>query len=907
MALPRTDSGGPLVSARDASYWLTVASTPSSSRSGDYSSASASFSSRSLDANSFLLNLRNNNSSFLDGSNPSFVDTHVPTSPSQHDNLDTSTSFSSLYASAIHASQTTGYNTPPNFYSGCRSESKRPLIVAEEVYEHQRYHLLLGWGSKGHLLPLDPDKYMRVVRHSKLRRKRHPQSTEATQDDAEMLLEWSPSSTFPDIALPEPLAIDRVTVNTRKQRSRSATTASGTSRHAATTSSACMGSRWAWVSPWHLEIPPDNPRDAVDGWQFASSFSNFRPRPLHRFRGRSIDSMSQSMSPVCRELPSSSRTSSGGKRFRVRRRKWVRYRRVHLNPRNRSVGPSFNAFDDAFLDSMSGWLRKRGHVRKNWKERYFVLEKSVLRYYTDSCCTKLKGEVLLFHPHARVHYVDVHVAGGRDASFAIQIGPEYTLLLQAPQLRDRENWMYCIEDALLCRNSYHPQRGACDGPGVYVDLRESVARRRLLSAEAMALDGRSWRDNLGGISHAHGNAFADVLTDEEDGDVDTSEHSLLQRTRGRTSSTGSDVLRLWASLHAKPGGVLSAVSSASMAMRSLLRECDHFLASGTMRQHISSFLVHFRQKYERRATSSVTAMGASAWMRLSEPWAPGTSSYESDSYHEVREGSLEALPQVTALQDARSLLALKNYRFFLERSLELIMEHLCAVAGASALVGDATLNSEFAVSEDEWALVRRAALYKLERRAFIALQEIIYQLLGAGLGSTRSQWQEEEERFERLRAQVASYPQNFLEIQLSHQSTSEWKIAVAVLNTMDNYSLPSEKAAVLVEVARCIYETHSREHDVSINSSMQPTPMAADDFLPIFIFVLARCQLRSVIVARHLISETMITALMIGETGYYATMLEAAIGYIASFDGAAKAGEIESRNSTSGSTILITS
>ncbi|KAI9994716.1 hypothetical protein PInf_011547 [Phytophthora infestans] len=555
------------------------------------------------------------------------------------------------------------------------------------------------------------------------------------------------------------------------------------------------------------------------------------------------------------------------------------------------------AFDDAFLDSMSGWLRKRGHVRKNWKARYFVLEKSVLRYYTDSSCAKLKGEVLLFHPQTRVHYVDVHVAGGRDASFAIQVGPDYTLLLQAAQLRDRENWMYCIEDALLCRDSYHPQGRA----GPYFDLRESVAQRRLLSAEAMALDGSSFRDNLGGISHAHGGAAGDELSDEEDGDDQSGAAPFGQR------GSGGDVLRLWASLHAKPGGVLSAVSSASPTLRSLLRSCDQFLASLTMRQHIASFLVMFRQKYEHPAASAVTAIGTSAWTRLSEPWAPGLSGNESDSDQEVREGSLGASPvevhNVTTLQDARSLLALKNYRFFLERALELIMEHLSTLANPTTprQLGDAALNGKRAPTDDEWALARRAALYKLERRTFIPLQEVIYQLLGAG----RGQQQEEEERFERLRALVAAQPQSFLEIQLSHQSPSKWKSAVALLNCMDNYSLPSEKAAVLVKVARCIYETHAREHGSKVDrkgKTVQPTLMAADDFLPIFIFVLARCQLRSVIVARHLISETMITALMIGETGYYATMLEAAIGYIAAFDGAAKADEMANRNSGSGST-----
>ncbi|POM65364.1 Hypothetical protein PHPALM_18928 [Phytophthora palmivora] len=230
------------------------------------------------------------------------------------------------------------------------------------------------------------------------------------------------------------------------------------------------------------------------------------------------------------------------------------------------------------------------------------------------------------------------------------------------------------------------------------------------------------------------------------------------------------------------------------------------------------------------------------------------------------------------------------------------MEHLSKVANPSTPreLGDSALNGKRAPTDDEWALARRAALYKLERRTFIPLQEIIYQLLGAGVGPR----QEEEERFERLRALVAAQPQSFLEIQPSHQSPSEWKSAITLFNSMDNYSLPSEKAAVLVEVARCIYETHAREHGFETDraSSSEPTVMAADDFLPIFIFVLARCRLRSVIVARHLISETMITALMIGETGYYATMLEAAIGYIAAFDGAVKADGMTNRNSGSGST-----
>ncbi|KAE8889428.1 hypothetical protein PF005_g25680 [Phytophthora fragariae] len=885
----RPADSAPAVSARDASYWLVVASAPSSSRSG--AAASSSSSARSLNASSFLLSLLSSSSDL------SFL---LP-GPSQN------APPSSLYDSHLFVPARRGRVQAAQ----ASAAPERPVVEAEEVFEHQRHQLVLGWGARGHLLPLDPDKFMRVLRHPRRRGRRGQQQAAARDDDA--LLEWVPSSTFPDIALPAPPAPPRAS----KQRSRSATSASRAAAAARTQAThhtspaALLGPRWEWVSPWHLQVPPDAPSDAADGWQYASSFSQFTPRPSLRSRGRSIDSMSQSTSSSG-DAPSSSPVTASGKRLRVRRRKWVRYRRLRSG---RGALTASSAFDDAFLDSMSGWLRKRGHVRKNWKARYFVLDKSVLRYYTDSSCSKLKGEVLLFHPQTRVHYVDVHVAAGRDASFAIQVGPDYTLLLQAAQLRDRENWMYCIEDALLCRDSYHPQ-GRTSGSEPYFDLRESVAQRRLLSAEAMALDGSSFRDNLGGISHAHGAAVSgDLSDDEEFDDQSESSSSQGQRTsghRGGSGSNSSGVLRLWASLHAKPGGVLSAVSSASPTLRSLLRACDKFLASMAMRQHIAGFLVMFRQKYAQLAASSVAAMGTSAWTRLSEPWVPaGQAGNESDSDQEIREGSLGATTQelqnVTNLQDARSLLALKNYRFFLERSLELVMEDLSKAADPSAPreLGDSALNGKRAPTDDEWALTRRAALYKLERRTFIPLQEIIYQLLGAGTGPGRGQRQEEEERFERLRALVAAQPQSFLEIQPSHQSPSEWKSAIALFDSMDNYSLPSEKAAVLVEVARCIYETHGREYGADAvggsggSPQKQPTPMAADDFLPIFIFVLARCHLRSVIVTRHLVSETMITALMIGETGYYATMLEAAIGYIAAFDGAAKA---VGRSSGSGST-----
>jgi hypothetical protein len=379
-------------------------------------------------------------------------------------------------------------------------------IVKEEVCEHQRYQIVLGWGSKGHLLPIDPGKYTRrVVRKpppSRLKNIRtrspgsHRSSASATSATATATptassdgtsgtngngdddifkvqdMEVIHSPIFPDISLPK--------VQTTITNGTNSEFIQKTGR-----------GKWEWISPWHLECPlpfstiktnnntkkkEDVPEDP-DGWQYASSFYHF-------------------------DLENPQLTSWTPKpKFHVRRRKWIRYRHFvpfqshNILQQSPSSGPvpvpvslvpfpplattttqqgqgqeqsdqyhqeeqeqeqythPYQAFDDCFLDSMSGWLKKMGHVRKNWKKRFFVLEKSILRYFTDENQTKLKGEVLLFHPATKVHYVDIHVSE-KENTFMIKVGEQYHLLLEASSLVERENWMYCIEDALLCRDSY---------------------------------------------------------------------------------------------------------------------------------------------------------------------------------------------------------------------------------------------------------------------------------------------------------------------------------------------------------------------------------------------------------------------------------------------------------------------
>ncbi|KAG9408980.1 hypothetical protein AC1031_020885 [Aphanomyces cochlioides] len=256
--------------------------------------------------------------------------------------------------------------------------------VDEVIYEHERYQIVLGWGAKGCLLPMDPKKY-----------------TNATYTMHYPI--------FPTIALPSASQKDGI---------------------------------WEWTTPWKLDIHMGTDKD---GWQYASNFNHLRQG-----------------GPSCSATHRSTTFT--------RRRKWYRTRTlIPMSNRLVNVGVGKDTLhalcsaldlDDSLLDRKSGWLNKQGHVRKNWKRRFFVLDGSVLQYFSDdvdssvqkSKTHKLKGEVLLFHKDTTVRYVDATLSG-RDFTFAIDSG-EYSLQLQASSLDEREDWVFAVEDAILCRESY---------------------------------------------------------------------------------------------------------------------------------------------------------------------------------------------------------------------------------------------------------------------------------------------------------------------------------------------------------------------------------------------------------------------------------------------------------------------
>ncbi|ETV91990.1 hypothetical protein H310_13627 [Aphanomyces invadans] len=530
----------------------------------------------------------------------------------------------------------------------------------EIIYEHERYQILLGWGAKGCLLPMDPKRY-----------------TNATYSTHYPI--------FPTIALPKP-------------------STDGT---------------WEWTSPWQIQIVP-NVTDK-DGWKYASSFNHLR------------QNNPSACSPTYRSTTF------------TRRRTWMRRREFVPVGRRQSMHAHANiGLDDTQLDRKSGWLYKQGHILKNWKRRFFVLDGSVLRYFSEdvdatvpkSTTHKLKGEVLLFHKDTTVHYVDIHLSG-RDFTFAIDTsGGGFSLMLQASSLDEREDWIYAIEDAILCRESYQDSSGT--------ELKQNVERRRSLTRVAVP---------------------------------------------------------------PRPTKIV----------------CDRIVKAHT--ENIRNFIATFQLHYDK-------------------------------------------LPTHECVQ-AKVLSAIKSFRMFMERILAKVLERY-----RDYMV---QIKQEAQI-EHNYADARDTALIQIERLTFIPLQDVLYNLLLVSTG------EESVRVFETKRRYLSRQSQAFFDIQPNHMSPSNWRTAIVQLNQMDNYSLPFEKGQALMEAATSIYTLHAMEHDTPTSMPNTSPHLAADDFLPIFIYVVCQSRLRQVLLTRRIVSETMISSVAMGEVGYYSTMLEAAVEFIALFE-----------------------
>lgn len=93
-----------------------------------------------------------------------------------------------------------------------------------------------------------------------------------------------------------------------------------------------------------------------------------------------------------------------------------------------------------------GLLEKRGHIRRNWKRRWFVLSPGLLQYYTDSNLRTLKGTCHITRESSVKH---VRGTSSRDCRFTLSCGRTGKVFeISAASEEERRTWVAYIQFAI---------------------------------------------------------------------------------------------------------------------------------------------------------------------------------------------------------------------------------------------------------------------------------------------------------------------------------------------------------------------------------------------------------------------------------------------------------------------------
>jgi hypothetical protein len=129
-----------------------------------------------------------------------------------------------------------------------------------------------------------------------------------------------------------------------------------------------------------------------------------------------------------------------------------------------------------------------------------------------------------------------------------------------------------------------------------------------------------------------------------------------------------------------------------------------------------------------------------------------------------------------------------------------------------------------------------------------------------------------------------------------HQSPAAWSSAIFELAGVERNPTPSMRLQALVHAAKAIYSefktevlpllraSSSSSSSSSGGCSSDAMVLGADDFLPIFIFVVCRANLKHPHLDRDLLWLLCHPDQLRGESGYYLTMFESAIEFLMSVD-----------------------
>lgn len=120
-------------------------------------------------------------------------------------------------------------------------------------------------------------------------------------------------------------------------------------------------------------------------------------------------------------------------------------------------------------------------------------------------------------------------------------------------------------------------------------------------------------------------------------------------------------------------------------------------------------------------------------------------------------------------------------------------------------------------------------------------------------------------------------PQKNFGINPENESTTDWSNALFELNNLERCQIPADKIACLLETARVIYSTVNFNR---LRRGDSPGYLSADEFLPIFIYVVVHCDIQNMETTSEILWSLSDPEQLNGEGGYYLTTFSSALHYI---------------------------
>jgi hypothetical protein len=124
---------------------------------------------------------------------------------------------------------------------------------------------------------------------------------------------------------------------------------------------------------------------------------------------------------------------------------------------------------------------------------------------------------------------------------------------------------------------------------------------------------------------------------------------------------------------------------------------------------------------------------------------------------------------------------------------------------------------------------------------------------------------------------ISNQPQSFFGIPVKQISESNWGVVVELMRDIRSKTLPHDRLEALLLTAKEIPIHFVREHPSSIANNVT---LGADDFLPIFIYIIARANVPDIYAMSEELQALCDPDKRMSETGYYLATLEASLQHI---------------------------